>query len=145
LKKYIIDANIFFSAIISAKRTYLDLTKNVDLYAPDFVLKEIEKYEELLLKKAKIPKKELNSFLIKLFKEITILPSIMISKESKQKAIELCRDIDPKDSPYIALALEMDIPFITNDKKLYNGLRKKGFPHLILLEDVINSIKNIGN
>lgn len=134
-----IDANILFGAIISSRRIYFEIIKNFDLYAPDFVLKEIEKYEELILKKTKVPKNELNSFLIKLFKGITILPSIFMAKESREKARELCKDIDEKDTPYITLAIEMDIPFITNDKKLYKGLKKKKFSNIVLFEDVMTT------
>jgi predicted nucleic acid-binding protein len=139
LSKYVIDVNILFSAIISSKRIYLDIIKNLELYTPDFALTEIAKYEELILKKTKLKKKELNSFLIKLFKGITILPSIILDKESKQKALELCKDIDEKDIPYIALAIELDVPFITNDKKLYKGLKEKKFTNIILFEDFLTT------
>jgi predicted nucleic acid-binding protein len=137
LTKYVIDSNILFGAIISSRRIYFEIIKNFDLYAPDYVLKEIEKYEEFLLKKTKLPKKELNSFLIKLFKGVTILPAIILDKKSKQRAMELCKDVDEKDAPYIALAIELDIPFITNDKKLYKGLKKKGFSEILLFEDIL--------
>jgi predicted nucleic acid-binding protein len=139
LTKYVIDSNILFGAIISSRRIYFEIIKNFDLYAPDFVLKEIEKYEEFLLKKTKLPKKELNSFLIKLFKGVTILPAIILDKKSKQRAMELCKDVDEKDAPYIALAIELDIPFITNDKKLYKGLKKKEFSRIHLFEDILNN------
>lgn len=62
MKKYVIDANVLFSAIIGTRRVHLELIKNVELYAPDYILKEIEKYELLLLKKTKLTKKELNDF-----------------------------------------------------------------------------------
>jgi predicted nucleic acid-binding protein len=137
LSKYVVDANILFSAIISSKRLYFDIIQRFDLYAPGFALKEIEKYEELILKRTKLKKKKLNSFLIKLFKGITILPSIVVDSESKQKAAELCKNIDEKDIPYIALAIELEIPFITNDKKLYKGLKKKKFPNVLLFEDLV--------
>jgi predicted nucleic acid-binding protein len=137
LSKYVIDANILFGAIISSKRIYFDIIRNFELYAPDFVLKEIEKYEELILKRTKLEKKELNSFLIKLFRGITILPSIILDKNSKQKAAELCKNIDEKDIPYIALAIELDVPFITNDKKLYKGLKEKKFSNIMLFEYLV--------
>ena len=99
MNSYVIDANVLFSAIIGSRRIYVDIIKNFDLYAPDFTLKEIEKYEELLLKKTKLIKSDLNNFLINLFKGITILPSIIIGKAAKAKAIDLCKDIDEKDTP----------------------------------------------
>ncbi len=140
MRKYVIDANILFAGIISNKRIYIDITKNFDLYAPSFVLTEIEKYEELLLLKTRLTKKDLDQFVIELFKGVTILPSILMNDQAKQRAVELCRDIDEKDTPYVALAIEMEIPLITNDKKLYRGLRAKGFTHILLLEDLLSEI-----
>ena len=136
MSKYVIDANILFSALIGSRTFYLDVIKNFDLYTPDFVLKEIEKYEALILKKTRLTKPELNSFLIRLFKGITILPAIVIDKESRKEAFELCRGVDEKDTPYIALAIQLDIPLLTNDKKLFNGLKKKGFSNIILFEEI---------
>ena len=144
MKSYVIDANVLFSAIIGSRRIYVDIIKNFDLYSPDFTLKEIEKYEELLLNKTKLIKSDLNNFLINLFKGITILPSIIIGKAAKDKAIDLCKDVDEKDTPYVSLAIELNIPLITNDKKLYNGLRKKKFNKIILLEDILEKIDKTG-
>jgi len=137
VSKFVIDSNILFGAIISSREIYFEIIKKFDLYTPDFALKEIEKYEELILKKTKLDKKELNTFLVRLFRGITILPSIIIDKDSKQKAFELCKDIDEKDTPFIALAIELDIPFVTNDKKLHRELRKKGFSNIFLFEDFL--------
>jgi predicted nucleic acid-binding protein len=137
VNKFVIDSNILFGAIISSREIYFEIIKKFDLYTPDFALKEIEKYEELILKKTKLAKKELNTFLVRLFRGITILPSIIIDKDSKQKAFELCKDIDEKDTPFIALALELGIPFVTNDKKLYQELRKKEFSTIFLFEDFL--------
>lgn len=36
-------------------------------------------------------------------------------------------DVDAKDTPFAALAIELDAPLWTGDKKLVLGLRKKGF------------------
>lgn len=67
------------------------------------------------------------------------MPSIILDKEVKQRALELCKDIDEKDIPYIALAIELDVPFITNDKKLYKGLKEKKFTNIILFEDFLTT------
>ena len=137
MNKFVIDSNILFGAIISSREIYFEIIKKFDLYTPDFALKEIGKYEELILRKTKLAKRELNTFLVRLFRGITILPSIIIDKDSKQKAFELCKDIDEKDTPFIALAVELGIPFVTNDKKLYKELRKKGFSTIFLFEDFV--------
>ena len=51
MSKFVIDSNILFGAIISSREIYFEIIKKFDLYTPDFALKEIEKYEELILKK----------------------------------------------------------------------------------------------
>lgn len=70
-----------------------------------------------------------------------VIPSLYITEENQLKAISLCKEIDEKDTPYIALALEMEIPLITQDKKLYNGLQKADFKHITLWEDLLNNLQ----
>ncbi len=43
-----------------------------------------------------------------------------------------------KDSIYIALSIEFNIPLVTNDKKLTNGLKNKGFKNIIPLEEFMS-------
>jgi predicted nucleic acid-binding protein len=39
----------------------------------------------------------------------------------------LRRDVDPKDAPFVALALHLDAHLWTSDTDLKTGLRAKGF------------------
>lgn len=48
--------------------------------------------------------------------------------------------MDEFDAPFIALALELDAPLWTGDKKLITGLAKKGIDW-ILSTDVISKIR----
>jgi predicted nucleic acid-binding protein len=137
MSKYVIDANILFSAMISKKVFYKELFLNREFYAPDFVLIEIDKYKDIILRKTNLTK-QLQDFGMYLFSNLNIIPNILISKMSIDKAKELCKNIDVKDAPYIALSLEMDIPMITRDKELYNGLLKKGFNNIILFDTFLN-------
>lgn len=63
----------------------------------------------------------------------TILTLIEFRKESSipitcvQRALELCRDVDPKDTPPVALTLAVDGLLWTGDKALKAGLMAKGF------------------
>jgi predicted nucleic acid-binding protein len=63
---------------------------------------------------------------------------LILSNDSKQKALELCEGIDLKDAPYIALALQMNISLLTNDKVLYEGLQKRKFKNIRLFNDFVN-------
>lgn len=55
------------------------------------------------------------------------IPTDFISLESRQKAYDLCKDIDIKDTPFVALSIYLAIPLWTGDKKLKVGLSQKGF------------------
>jgi len=43
------------------------------------------------------------------------------------EARRLCRDVDLKDTPFVALALHLDGPLWTGDHLLKAGLKAKGF------------------
>ncbi len=47
-----------------------------------------------------------------------------IDKEIRRKAYEIAKEFDPKDTPFIALALKLNIPIWTNDKPMIiHGLK----------------------
>lgn len=133
--KIVMDSNIIFSALISGKELYIDIFKSLKIYVPDFIFREISKYENKIIKKTKIGN-EFTFFVRELFSEITVIPELAISKENYKKALSICKDIDPKDTPYLALSIELDIPLWTNDKSLIQGLLDKGYPNIITTEEI---------
>ncbi len=134
--KIVLDSNIIFSALISGKELYLDIFRELQLVVPDFIFLEISKYEERIIKKTKV-RNEFSFFVRELFSEITVVPKFGVSPESFQRAISLCQDIDPKDSPYLAVSIELDIPLWTNDKKLIAGLSKKGYKKVFTTDEIL--------
>jgi len=79
MKRFILDANILFSALISGKQLFLQLFEINQFYAPDFVFIEIDKYKTIILKKSKLEKSEFQEFITKLFQHITVIPSLHIN------------------------------------------------------------------
>jgi predicted nucleic acid-binding protein len=136
MNNYIIDSNIIFSALLSGNKNYIKLFTEYSFFMPEFGLIEIEKYKEMLLNKTKIDSKLFREFVLLIFERITIVPNFLISDKSWNKAIEFCKDIDEKDSPYLALALELNIPLITRDKKLKDGLIKYGFTDIKTFDEL---------
>jgi len=134
-KKLILDSNVIFSVLISGNRKILKLLKENEIYAPDYILLELNKYEEMIVKKTKsIGFKEL---IIEIFKEITIVPMIYIDKKNRDKAKKICKDTDIEDSPYIALVLQFgDATFITRDKKLIECAKRNGID-VMDLKDIL--------
>lgn len=136
MNRYVIDANIIFSSLISGKEIYPKFFAENRLYMPDFALTEIQYYQELLLQKTKLSVESFRNFALSLFSNITVVPNFLISTESYYNAFMLCKDIDEKDTSYIALAIEFDITLVTKDEKLAKGLRDKGFNKVITIKEL---------
>ncbi|WP_297453373.1 PIN domain-containing protein [Persephonella sp.] len=136
--KIVVDANIIFSALIKGNQVYIKILNNSD--APDFIFVELEKYENRILRKVS-NRQKMKKIIHKLFKKISIIPKIGLAKTNIRKAYNLCKDIDEKDTPYVALALELDAYLWTNDKKLENKLKEKGFSKILTTEELVKLIE----
>jgi len=139
MKKYVLDANVLMSALISGKQIYLSIFERIQFFVPDFIITEIEKYKFLILEKTKLKTSEFNEFANKLFQNLSIIPSSYISEENINYAMNLCMDIDEKDTMYVALSLQMSITLVTRDIPLFKGLKKKGFKKKCWLEQILES------
>lgn len=114
--KLVIDANIIFALLIKeGKTSSIFFNLLLDLYSPEFVLEEIEKHKNEILNKTKRSEEEFYK-IFKLIKEIiTIIPEKEII-DFINKAKQISPDID--DTIYFALALKLNCPIWSNDKKL---------------------------
>jgi len=131
----VVDANILFAAIIKQDRTsdifFLD---TFTYYAPEFILLEFKKYRELIKKKSGCSDKDFNNLTnifkrrIKLIKE----NEVIIYKKKAQRISP-----DPKDVPYLALAMKLKCPVWSNDKKLKNQDNVKIFSTKEIIEKLL--------
>jgi predicted nucleic acid-binding protein len=138
--EYVLDANILFSSLMSGKSLHKLLFQRFTFYTPDFVFLELRAYETVILQKTKLDPAQLRAYSTAIFSRLTVLPSLVIGEEAKSKAVALCKNIDEKDIPYVALAIELNLTLLTADKKLVEGLRKKKFKDIILFQDFIKDI-----
>ncbi len=138
--KYVIDANILFSAFISGKEVYTLLFSEYTICLPDFAFLELEKYKQRIIKKTKLTEHEFQEFVLRLLKDVTVIPNLLLSQASLTKAYELCQEIDEKDTVYIAAALELNLALVTSDKRLYTHLKTRDFSQIMLLGDIINTL-----
>ena len=88
---------------------------------------EIFKLKERILKRSKATEDEVYEILYKTLHKITFIKEETISLGNFLEAYQLCRNIDEKDTPFVALTLELEGELWTNDEVLKNGLIKKGF------------------
>ena len=144
--KIVIDTNIIFSGLLSPNGTISDLLLNssetFDFYSPSYLLDELENHKKKLLKISGLSERELNILQRNLFKKIDLIDLESIRESTWEKAMELTENVDEFDAPFIALALELKSPLWTGDKKLINGLSKKGVDW-ILTTDIIIEIRNL--
>lgn len=122
----VVDANIVFAALIRDNVTrFLLFREDLNIYAPEFLFVEIEKYSEEICKKSGKTKEELKMALDVLMRTINIIP-----RENMEGHISYASKIspDPKDIPYIALALKLKCPLWSNDKELKKQKAVKIYP-----------------
>jgi predicted nucleic acid-binding protein len=134
---YVIDSNVLFGAFISGKDVYSIIFSEKTVYVPDFAFVEIEKYKQRILEKTKLSGGEFQEFILRLLKNVTVIPALAISQDSLKQAYELCREIDDKDTVYVAAAIQLEATLVTSDRSLLKGLRERGFNRVELLGDVV--------
>ena len=129
MKKAIIDSNIVFSALRGKSSLTRDkiLNSQDKYYAPNFLIGEIFKHKERILKKSKASEEETLEYLLKILSRINFISEDSISTGNFIAAYRLCKDIDEEDTTFIALCLELEYELWTRDEKLKSGLKKKGF------------------
>lgn len=125
----VIDTNLVFSALIPKASQIRDILfeSNINFYSPNILISEIFKHKNKLLKSSKLTESEFDIYFNGIIERIKFIPTDFIGLDSRQKAYDLCFDVDIKDTPFVALSIDLAIPFWTGDKKLKDGLKQKGF------------------
>ena len=125
----VVDTNLIFSALIpkSSKIREILFESNMTFFSPNFLITEIYKHKNKLIENSKLDESEFYLYFNGIIERIQFVPIGFIAIESRQKAYDLCKDVDIKDTPFIALSIDLNIPLWTGDKKLKEGLRIKGF------------------
>ena len=129
-QRVIVDANIAFRALASSRgdlRSRLDSPENVSFLAPRFLFVELFKHKDRLMVAMGKPEDELLEALHALVASLDFADEASIPIGTWMEAQRLCSPTDPKDTPYVAIALHLDAELWTNDDALKTGLRAKGF------------------
>ncbi|UCH95805.1 MAG: PIN domain-containing protein [Candidatus Aminicenantes bacterium] len=139
--KAVIDTNIIFSTLLKREskiKTFI-LDPSNELYSCNFIFVELFKYKDRIEEISELDFDDILTLMRILFSKIRFIREKIIPPEIAKQAHELCSKIDEKDTPFIALSLFLNIPLITRDKKLINGLKEKGFEKVILLESIFTN------
>ena len=116
--RLVVDTNILFAAIINSKGNTAKaiFSPNLELYAPEFIRLELEKYRALLMQKGRYKTMEfLDDALGYLLERIAIVPKELYV-DVLNRAMEITPD--PKDTEFVALSIKLNCPLWTLDKAL---------------------------
>ena len=125
----VVDNNIIISALISDSRQIRRILARKDLQfvSPKFIVVELFKHAAKIQKATKLSKDEVLELLSSIVNQIKFYEEDLTSIGNWTEAFRLCREVDEKDTPYVALSLELDAKLWTNDNELKIGLKRKGF------------------
>ncbi|MCK4670265.1 MAG: hypothetical protein KAT43_03600 [Nanoarchaeota archaeon] len=138
--KLVLDANILFSALIKDSLTSgLLFREDLELYAPEFMIKEFMRYEKMILEKTHRSVGEYIE-LVHILKEVIVT----VPKGEFSDFLEEARKISPDkdDFMYFALALKLGCDIWSNDKKLKEQNKVKIYSTIELLEFLRKTLDN---
>jgi len=117
----IVDANIAFKALVSQRgdlRDRLDPSANAKLFTPGYLFVELFKHKTRLARATGLTDDELLEALQALVTRLEFVNEANISLGVWMEAHRLCKDVDERDTPYVALPLHLDGRLWTEDAQL---------------------------
>ncbi len=126
----IVDANIAFKSLQSGRgdlRERIGPGGHPQFFSPRFLFVELFKHKERLEAAANLSVAELLDALYALVSRLEFVNEANIPVGTWVEAHRLCKGIDAKDTPYVALTLYLDGRFWTEDKELKVALQARGF------------------
>ncbi|MEM8896362.1 MAG: PIN domain-containing protein, partial [Bacteroidota bacterium] len=138
--KLVVDTNIVFSALINTNNRMVEILlhpeNRIKFYAPYLLKEEITRYQEKLAASSKLSSPTLTEVSEKIIDKLVFISEDLISTESWNQAFKLVSKIDQNDTPFVALAIDLNCQLWTGDKKLAQGLQNNS--HLVITTAELN-------
>ena len=117
----IVDVNVVISSLLSKGEAFKVFAKNYafhkfDFIAPEFLLTELNKHKTELAKKSKLNQNEFDDVLEFIIEQITFISESQF-EDCLEKAKESLSE-HLKDVQYLALAIKLNCPIFSGDKRL---------------------------
>lgn len=139
--RLVIDTNILLSALLKDKTFTAKLLKSefFDIYYPEDGLKEIEYYKKYIYsKRKKILQRQSFEYALKfLLESVHVIPSELYANRMNY-AHEVMKGIDDKDTPFLALALQLNCAVWSNDKHF----KQQGVADSYTTSEVVELLKS---
>ncbi len=151
--RVVVDTSIVFRALLSRNspiwRHLFQPEKTISFFAPRFLVMEIKEHWDRILKKTKMEADDLVVARDEIFEHLTFIDIEEISTADRARAYELCRDVDAKDTPFVALSMHLQALFWTNDVELRKGISPNGFtfffePH-VTTQTMVDYLEAVGS
>ena len=125
----ILDTNILFSALLSSTSSFSKTILQTEhkFYVNELVLVEIFKHKTRITELSQLSEDEVVQLFYRLLRRLEMYKEDLITSSNRLSAYQLCQDVDKEDTPHVALTLELNGILWTGDKKLKEGLIRKGF------------------
>ncbi len=139
--RLVIDTNIIFSALLHKKAREFNLIMlgDLDIYVCQFSTVELFKHKEKLLRFSGLTEDMLLDNYYLILKNLQVIHERDIQKEVWRRASELCADVDPKDTVYVAASMMLDAYLWSGDKMLIDGLTSKGYDRVMTTTKLLAS------
>ena len=136
----VIDTNIVFSTLLNPHSAIGEILMNVQddftFFAPEPIKDELKRYATKIATYTKLDPEALSQIEMLVLSSINFVSEESISEQSWVQALDLTKDIDEDDTPFIALAIELGAKLWTGDKVLSRGLVAKGSDVVITTADI---------
>lgn len=142
--RVVVDTNIAFSAILhtnnKAARIILMPRTGLNFYSTHQLLQEIDDHSGKIIHLSGYTRKEFEQLRNIISKKITFISPQLIPTAIWKKSEELTHGIDPDDTEFVALTEQIKGRLWTGDRRLSDGLARKGWKKCISTTDLYLSV-----
>lgn len=132
----ILDSNIFFSALIRDSTVRRIVTQSNHLFLfPLIIFEEFKKYKEEIIKKSKLDYHSFREVVINLMKHVKLVKDEQF-EDKFEEALNIMKEIDEKDTSFIACALAFNCPVWSDDPHF----KKQNRIEVFTTKDMVNLI-----
>lgn len=136
----VIDTNILISILIKpdgkVAELFFRLKEAGILIISDYSFTELIAHENKIKKFSKLSAIEFEQLKLSLLNSFQVVSTDILPGNYLVDAFNLCKDVDIKDVPFVALAIYVEGFLWTGDKKIYKALRTKGFNQILNSKDI---------
>jgi len=114
----VVDTNKIIATLLRSGKVRAIFYSGIKLVVLRYSIDKIILNEKLIKRFGKEFLKKAFEFFVLQNPNVILIDYSNISENNRKDAIEIANKFDPKNAPFIALALQLNIPIWTNDKKI---------------------------